>query len=266
MSEVESTPEAPEIDSGAVVEDVELEESSTSDGEEQTTAEPEKPKARGVQKRLDELTRLRHDAERDRDYWRDLAVQKSKQPETTPEPEPVVAPKGKPSLDQFESYEAYTEALTEWKVEERFRAQEERAAQAREAAQAEARKATFQERAQAFATEAEDFQQVAFNPSLPVSAAMAEAIQSSDKGPQLLYHLGKNPQEAVRIASLGSFQAAMELGKLEAKLSVLQPRTKPGAPTPIEPLSGGTGGAAYDPNTGTAADFKRWRESQLRKR
>jgi hypothetical protein len=36
--------------------------------------------AKGVTKRIDELTRLRRDAERDRDHWRELALRQPTQP------------------------------------------------------------------------------------------------------------------------------------------------------------------------------------------
>lgn len=263
MSEIEATegviPEV--IDSGEVAEDVNEEATSTSEDTAEDAAEPQKPKAKGVQKRLDELTRLRYDAERDRDHWREVALRNQPQPKA---PEPTPQPtQGKPSLDQFESYEAYTEALTDWKVGEALRAQERQMQERTVQTEAQRRQEEFQSRVSAFSAEVEDFHQVAMNPSLPVSDAMAEAIQSSDIGPQLLYHLGQNPQEAARIAGLPPYLAAMELGRLSARLTAPQPRRNPSAPAPVKPLGGGEGLANTDPLKLSPDDWARQRNAEL---
>jgi hypothetical protein len=64
----------------------------------------------------------------------------------------------------------------------------------------------------------DDFEQVAYNPKLPITNVMAETIQSSDIGPELAYYLGSNPKEAERISACRPF-AGKEIGKIEAKLA-----------------------------------------------
>jgi len=94
----------------------------------------------------------------------------------------------------------------------------------------------------------EDFEQVAYNPSLPVTDFMAQAIQASDIGPEVIYFLGSNPKEAARISRLPPVLQAKEIGKIEANLASSPPVKKTSsAPAPIAPVAARTtGGASYD--------------------
>jgi hypothetical protein len=77
---------------------------------------------------------------------------------------------------------------------------------------------------------------------------MAQTIQSSDIGPDLVYHLGSNPKEADRISRLAPILQAKEIGRLEARLAEnpVQKRTS-GAPEPISPVTArGVGSGSFD--------------------
>jgi hypothetical protein len=78
----------------------------------------------------------------------------------------------------------------------------------------------WQQREAEFAAKTPDYREVAYDDSVPVTAAMAEMIAESDEGPALAYYLGKNRDEAARIAALGDRAAAREIGRIEARLSV----------------------------------------------
>ena len=94
----------------------------------------------------------------------------------------------------------------------------------------------------------DDFEQVAYNPNLPVTEVMAQSIQSSDIGPDVLYYLGSNPREADRIARLSPILQAKEIGKIEASMASNPPvkRTST-APAPIAPVTARSSGTpAYD--------------------
>lgn len=90
------------------------------------------------------------------------------------------------SADQFESTEAYADALAYQKAEQLI-AQREAAKQQSQVLE------SYHEREEEARSKYEDFEQVAYNPKLPITNVMAEAIQSSDIGPELAYHLGTNP-------------------------------------------------------------------------
>ena len=95
---------------------------------------------------------------------------------------------------------------------------------------------------------------------------MYQALLGSDKGPDLLYHLGQNPEEAARISNLPTAQEAMALGRIEASLTTLQPRTETGAPSPITPLTDGQGSQGVDPDNLSTEEWRQRREAEIAKR
>jgi hypothetical protein len=145
------------------------------------------------------------------------------------------------SVDQFESTEAYADALAYQKAEQLI-AQREAAKQQSQVLE------SYHEREEEARSKYEDFEQVAYNPKLPITNVMAEAIQSSDIGPELAYHLGTNPKEAERISRLPPLSQAKEIGRIEAKLAADPPvKRTSSAPAPISPVSArSTGSSAYD--------------------
>ena len=140
-------------------------------------------------------------------------------------------PKELPPADQFESPEAYAEALAVKKAEELLR---QRELQKQQAAVEDA----YAEREEEARAKYDDFEQVAYNPQLRVTDVMAETIKASDIGPDLAYWLGSNPKEADRISRLSPLLQAREIGKIEAKLSAepVQKKTS-SAPAPITPVT-----------------------------
>ena len=146
-----------------------------------------------------------------------------------------------PPVEQFESPEAYAEALA-------YRKAEELLAQREQAKQQAAMLEGYQEREEQARDKYEDFEQVAYNPNLRITNVMAETIQASEIGPDVAYYLGTNPKEADRISRLSPFLQAKEIGKIEAKLSDNPPAKKTtSAPAPIAPVTARTSGApAYD--------------------
>lgn len=163
-------------------------------------------------------------------------------------------------VDQFESVEAYAEALADRKAEERLQ-QREVQRQQQEVLSA------YQEREEQARDKYEDFEQVAYNPNLRITNAMAEAIQYSDVGPDLAYYLGSNPKEADRISRLSPLVQAKEIGRIEAKLAS-EPVTKKttSAPAPIAPVTArSTGGTAYDttdPRSTKTMSASEWIEAE----
>jgi len=146
-----------------------------------------------------------------------------------------------PSADQFESVEAYADALALRKAEQLVEQREQRKQQS-EALE------TYHDREEDARGKYDDFEQVAYNPSLRITDVMAQTIQASDIGPDVAYFLGSNPKEADRISRLAPIMQAREIGKLEAKLASDPPTKKvSSAPTPITPIKGkGTAPATYD--------------------
>ena len=145
------------------------------------------------------------------------------------------------SVDQFESTEAYADALALQKAEELIAKREA-------AKQQSAVLESYHDLEEEARTKYDDFEQVAYNPKLPITNVMAETIQSSDVGPELAYYLGSNPKEADRISRMTPLGQAKEIGKIEAKLADNPPvKRTTSAPAPISPVTArSTGSPAYD--------------------
>jgi hypothetical protein len=169
------------------------------------------------------------------------------------------------SVDQFESPEAYAEALALQKAEELIAKREA-------AKQQSAVLESYQEREEAARDKYDDFEQVAYNPKLPITNVMAETIQSSDIGPELAYYLGSNPKEADRISRMTPLSQAKEIGRIEAKLAADPPvKRTTSAPAPISPVTARSSGApAYDttdPRSTKTMTDSQWIEAErLRQR
>jgi len=138
-----------------------------------------------------------------------------------------------PPADNFSTTEEYAQALAEEMVRRK---------------QDAARLDEYREREDSIRDKYEDFDQVAYNPRLPITDAMAQTIQASEIGPEIAYFLGSNPKEADRISRLTPFVQAKEIGKIEAKLAANPPiKTTTKAPEPIAPVGARSSNApAYD--------------------
>lgn len=179
-----------------------------------------KPKA-GVQSRIDELTRARHEADREAAYWRGLAQQQSAQTSA-----PAANPK--PTVEQFDDYGDYVEALTDWKADQ---AVAKRMAEDSSRKVGEVRVQTFQERQATFAESTPDYVEVMRNSTAPIASHVIEAVQESDMGPQLLYHFAQNPDVLDRINRMDERQANREMGRLEATLGTSKASAAPAPAT-----------------------------------
>jgi hypothetical protein len=148
-----------------------------------------------------------------------------------------VAPKEMPSIDNFESTDAYAEALALRKAEELV-AQRDRQKEQAQVVEA------YSEREEKARDKYDDFEDVVYNPKLRITDVMAESIQSSENGPDLAYWLGSNPKEAERIARLSPILQAKEIGKIEVRLADNPPVKKStSAPTPISPVTARSSGS-----------------------
>jgi len=171
-----------------------------------------------------------------------------------------VAPKEMPSIDNFESTDAYAEALALRKAEELI-AQRDRQKEQAEIVEA------YSEREEKARDKYDDFEDVVYNPKLRITDVMAETIQYSDLGPDLAYWLGSNPKEAERIARLSPILQAREIGKIEVRLSDNPPVKKTtSAPTPISPVTARSSGSpshdTTDPRSIKTMNTSEWIEAE----
>jgi hypothetical protein len=177
--------------------------------------------------------------------------------------QPAQAPAavGKPARDAFQTDEDYQEALIDWKVDQRT-AQREQVSTRQQAV------SRFVVQQQTAASEYPDWDEVMEDAlQLPASPAVEEAILYSDIGPDLQYHLAKNPQEAMRLNSLPPILAARQIGIIEARIAAEKAARKAAppappavskAPDPITPV-GGRGVVEVDPSKMSDKEFAEWR-------
>lgn len=265
MSEVEAgavapvenalTPDAPATPAPAVTPDPPTD-----------TGDEAKPKKGRFQERISELTAARRKAEEEARYWRDQAVKAQDAPPPKP---PTLA-------DVDGDFDKLTEAQNAYMAQGIERAgtlalakiPEVQAQRTVERVDAEYQ-AALAENWQARVAEAKkdpNWEKVALRTDLPVDQSMGEYIQSADRGPELLFHLGQNPALAAQIQALPTTQKIAELVRLE--LSLTAPKAKPvsNAPPPPSPVGGDIEGSGEDPEKMSPDQWRVWRSKQIRRR
>lgn len=224
------------------------EESATPETPDDAAAEPEPKKAKGVQKRIDELTRQREDERRRAEAAeaRELRILAALEKATgSKESEKELQ---KPVLDP-NNPDAYNTALEEYvvakagnaaeaKVKEKLAEEEKKRTDEQNAAHFRQLQESYRSRVEKAKEKHPDYSEIAESPDVQVSPAMASAITYSDDGPEIAYFLGKNPAEAERISKLLPQLQLVELGKISQRLQAPPASTKPvsAAPAPGKPI------------------------------
>ncbi len=220
----ETTEEATDTDDAGDAKDAEGEEP---DAEEQ----PKKSKS-GFQKRISQLT----DQKREYRSRAEAAEARVAELEAQLTPDGEAAPKE----DDFENPDDYLVARAKYEAKQELRQEQLDSAKKQKQDAVEgvtkARKDTFAERVNEARETFKDFDDVALRDDLPVSDTLAEVIQTAEKGPEVLYHLGNNPDEAARLSNMDSVSAAIAVGEIAAKLQLPARKTTTSAPDPIDPV------------------------------
>jgi hypothetical protein len=237
----------------APVETTQVEATATDDDGADDTAQTEvghKP-AKGVQKRLDELTRQKHETARDRDYWRDLAI-RATGGEQKPNPSPPAGATDKPQVDQFDTYEDFTEALTDWKVEQTLASRDRQSA-------VKTQTETAMQKLAAGSAARPDFNDVVAD--IPATPAVQSLLAEADNAAEILYQLGNDPAALAKFATLSSAMQGIELGKIAARLDA--PKTRTASPPPNAPpstVSGISSAVNKDPKDMSMAEYIEFRQ------
>lgn len=285
--------EKPKVDDkAAVVETKKPEDSATPETPEDdpaANAEPA-PKAKGVQKRIDELVRQREEEKAEKLRLMAMLEQVHK---PKPEPQEVVnedPEPQKPVREAFGSTDEFVAALAEYAdtksswssrhaVADALAAEKRKVEQGQIEAGQKAARDAYAKRVEQAVEEFPDYKAVAESPDVLVSVPMAHAILHSDHGPKIAYHLGKNPEEAKRISLLSPPVQLMEMGLLVARLTapaaaspVVTPAPqKPAvsaAPKPIKPLDATPETPTKSPQDETMEEYaaRRHREQAAERR
>ncbi len=95
-----------------------------------------------------------------------------------------------------------------------------------------------------FREAAPDFEQVALNNAVPMRKEVVQLIKQSEVGPEIAYWLGKNIDAANRIFDMPPMQAALEIGRIEARVSAKAAPRFTQAPPPVKTVGSGLGAGA----------------------
>lgn len=148
----------------------------------------------------------------------------------------------------------WTKAMNAWTTKQIQAGVKQALSAEKQTATVETQKAQFEERMEAFAKGTPDLKVVLGNPALPrLDPEAAKLIVASELGPQIMYHLGKNPEKAARIARQSSAQQAAAIGRLEVELKVQPKPSKQISQAPVPPTP--NRGAVSPQEGGSIADF-----------
>lgn len=174
---------------------------------------------------------------------------------------------GPPDLSQITDPEEAIAERTAWKIQQSQTAERESQLKSeREISahrHAEAISAKWAATVEDMRERIPDFDQYV-TPSTPIHERAAPYLAESEKGGEIAYFLGKNPQVAqdlfVKFQSAPA-QAFIELGRIEARLSAPPAKTTSTAPRPAPTLNGGSNPLNFDAGRASTEDMA----AQLRK-
>lgn len=194
---------------------------------------------------------------------------------------PKAEPTGEkaPKVDDFETYEAFYAAQAKHEARSEFarlKAEDEKKSKESDLRkQAEAQRDAFKAKADEFMKGNPDFEEVIKEAGLAEVPQLGMVLMESDMGPELAYHLAKNPEDLEQLKGMTYTQKARFIGRLEARLEKDTPEPKPTkevkvskAPAPIVPVGKSATTASYSPYEAKGKDdhdeYMKWRASQKR--
>ena len=218
---------------------------------------PDEQKKNHAERRWDKMIAARATAEAEVKFLREQLAKKEPQQNA----QPVIS--DAPKADQFENYDDYVQALTDYKVDKRFAAMSQ-------ANQADSVQKTFLQKEVEFKAKTPDYNDaIAEVDDIQISRDAANEIMKSDLGPDVRYYLAKHPEELSRLSNADSATAARQIGRIEAKIEMgrsatpAKPAVKaPKAPAPLPTVAANSGASNTDIDKMSTADFVKYRNQE----
>jgi len=228
----------------------------------------EKPKETRRDRRINRLTRERREAEERADA---AEAQLAARPEEIPAgPEEIPAPAEKPKQDDFDEFDKYLDARDaynkkEWEAERR-----EESAQVAEQDAEQVRRKRWAKGADVVKAANDDYDKVIEDSDFTVTAAMHDALQASDQGPAVFFHLCRNQEEADKISAMNPVAATLAIGRLASTIATpaapaaTSPNSKQSkpvsrAPAPGKKITGAHTSTDKDPSDMTPLEYEKHR-------
>lgn len=148
-----------------------------------------------------------------------------KKPEAVPIPNT-----GKPRAEDFETHEAFVEALTDYKLEQKLADREQKQKVAE-------RTNAWESQKEAARTKYPDFDEVFNEAPMPVPV-VAGAMLKHPAGVEIGYYLAKNPTDYRRIQALTDpVEIGFEMAAIAARIAPDKPKSASNAPKPPVPVT-----------------------------
>lgn len=237
-------------------------------------------------KRIKKITAEKNEARREATELKRqlLEAQQGGKPqpvEEKPKTEEVKA-SPKPVQENYSTWEEFSEALTDWKVEEKLRKIEaEKSAQAVKDAQAKAQSTAidkWNESIEEAKERYDDFEDVVGKSSL-IPNEVAVAITRMKNGTDVAYYLGKHPEVCKKLMKMGNegdiLSALTEVGGISRELMPTEegeeegevvPKVTTRAKTPPRPVAGSSTRSSVPVDELPYADYRKIRDKQEKER
>jgi hypothetical protein len=101
--------------------------------------------------------------------------------------------------------------------------------------------------------------------ALGISGEQVHSLLGMEDAHKVIYTLGKNPEEALRILALPPLQQGRELERMALKAGQPAPKAVSNAPAPIKSIDGSTT-VETDPSKMSMGDWVKWREKTTKTR
>jgi hypothetical protein len=178
-----------------------------------------------------------------------------------------------PKPGDFKTVGEYTRALVKYEAKKAGETGKAQAEQSKQQEHANEIVSAFVKRQDEFKAATPDYEDVVGGTDLIVPDIAKQYLIESEVGPQLAYHLAKNPDEVTRLKKLSPSRCVAELGKLETKFEKAAAPAKADAapakeiskaPAPISPLEGKETTVNKDPSQMTFQELRAFREAERR--
>jgi len=235
------------------------EEPETKEAENEPPIDDELPK--GIQKRINTITRKRRDAERELEELRkenaSLKTAAQNLKESTEEPK----------IDDFENEEDYQNAIIDYRVERKLSKQAKEAKKTKESDIKEQQETDAQEKMEGIQKKIRkgfdkysDFENTIAD--LDVTDDMLKIMDKLPNIVDIVYYLGKNPEIAIGLTDISKIDVTFQLKDISDTLKAKK-TTK--APKPIKPTSA-TGASIKTMENMTMAEYNKARDQQDKER
>lgn len=248
--------------------------------DENLNSDPASGKVGKADKRFNKITKEKSDAERERDYWKQVALEGGKKPTTEKVTETKAEPAKEPNEDDYDKPSEYYRAIAKFEAEKmRATITADLIAEQKKTESAKVQETVLTKWESAMAearTRYKDYDDVTSKEvPLDKEGIVQETFLTSEIGADLAYWWGANEEEAKELLKLAPVARARELGKIEARLqaeletgknkdnkSSSNTQIKP-KPKPVDPLSGqGRGNVEPDEDT---VPYREWADTRNRK-